>query len=345
MNLRRIVVRLPNWLGDGVMAVPALRALRRRFPAAEIVLHGRGAFEPLLADAGLFDRFDPRGRSGTAEQAAALARLEADAIVILPHSVRSAVEAWRAGIPVRLGYERDGRSRLLTHTLSPHRGARGIVPVPMHQQYLELVGVLGADGDVSDGALGAGEEACAAADRWLAERGIGPGERPLALNPGASFGPSKVYPPRLLAAAARRAAAGRDLPVLILCGPGEEALAEEVERELRTGADPSLRIASAASAPPALDVLKGVLRRVAVLITTDSGPRHMATALDVPTVVVMGPTDPRFTAARLERSVVLRVDVPCGPCHEKVCPLDHRCMTEIAPEEVAAAAEVLAGFH
>jgi len=61
--------------------------------------------------------------------------------------------------------------------------------------------------------------------------------------------------------------------------------------------------------------------------------------------VVMGPTDPRFTAARLERSVVLRVDVPCGPCHEKVCPLDHRCMTEIAPEEVAAAAEVLAGFH
>ena len=331
---RRIVVRLPNWLGDGVMAVPALRALRRRYPVAELVLYGRGVFEPLLSEAQLFDRFLPLAREAS-DRIAGLRDLDADLAIILPHSFRSAFEPWRAGIPTLIGYAREGRTRLLTHSIPAHRRGRAVVPIAMHSQYLELVGVCGASGTPAEGDLSVGEETQRRADAWLAERGIDPLSRPLGLNPGASFGPSKVYPPELLADAADRAVAAGHGPLVLLCGPGEEDLAREVASSITS------EVATAADDPPPLDVLKGILLRLGALITTDSGPRHLATALGVPCVVVMGPTDPRFTAARLERSAVLRKDVPCGPCHEKVCPLDHRCMREIAPAEVAGALDRL----
>jgi len=333
MNPGRILVRLPNWLGDGVMATPALRALRRRFPAAEIQILGRRLFEEIFADAGLDHRFIPlpSGRGRAAEEVRAIRAAAPEVAFVLPHSFRSAVAPWRAGVPVRIGYSREGRARLLTHALPPHGSGSGVAPVPMHYQYLELAAVLGATGTPGDGALGVGAAAIAGADAWLAERGIGPGESPIALNPGASFGPSKVYPPDLLAEAAilaRRAGLG---PIVVLCGPGEEPLSREVAERIGPP------VASAADAPPPLGVLKGILLRSRALITTDAGPRHLAAALGVPTVVLMGPTDPRFTAAGLERTAILRRDVPCGPCHRKVCPLDHRCLREIPPGEVVEA--------
>lgn len=333
MNPARILVRLPNWLGDGVMAAPSLRALRRRFPSAEIILHGRRLFEGVFADSDLHHRFLPLA-AGSGKEAADVAAIRAaapDAAVILPHSFRSASAPWRARVPVRIGYAREGRRCLLTHALAPHRAGAGIAPVPMQHQYLELVAVLGADGVPADGALGVGAEAAAAADAWLAERGIGPAEKPLALNPGASFGPSKVYPLEFLAEAAARARVAGLGPIVVLCGPGEEALARELSQRIGPP------VVSAADAPPPLPVLKGILARSRAVITTDAGPRHLATALGVPAVVLMGPTDPRFTASMLERTAILRRDVPCGPCHYKVCPLDHRCLREIPPAEVVEA--------
>jgi heptosyltransferase-2 len=322
------------------MAVPAIRALRRRFSAAELVLQGRPPFEPLLGDSDLYQRFIPlaRGRGGVSRNAAALREAEIDAILLLPHSIRSALEAWRAGVPMRIGYSRAGRRSFLTHSLSPHRVREGIIPVPMHHQFLELAAVLGAAGTPVDGALEVGESARAGAEKWLAERGIGPAEHPLALNPGANFGASKIYPPEMLAEAAERALAAGWGPVLVLCGPGEEELARAVSERIRAP------VASAALGPPPLDILKGVIQRCRAMITTDAGPRHLASALGVPTVVLMGPTDPRFTAARLERSAILRRDVPCGPCHERVCPLEHhRCLRDIPPAEVVEALDGIAG--
>jgi heptosyltransferase-2 len=86
-----------------------------------------------------------------------------------------------------------------------------------------------------------------------------------------------------------------------------------------------------------LDVLKPLVRRAAAMVTPDSGPRHVAVAFGVPTVVLMGPTDPGYTGRNLQRTTILRHDVECGPCHLPVCPLDHRCMTLITVDEVLAA--------
>ncbi len=321
------------------MAVPALRALRRRFPKAELFFQGKGPFESLLGDSGLFDRFIPlqSGEGRRKRNIEEIRQLEVDLAVILPHSFGSALEIWRAGVPIRLGYAREGRLGLLTHSLPPHQTRSALLPVPMHYQYLELMSVLGADGDAMDGLLGVSAEAEAAGTRWLLDRGIPEGESPIAFNPGASFGPSKIYPPHLLAEVGRQILERELGPLLILCGPGEEELAREVGGHL------TVSVPNAAEDPPPLDVLKAILKRCRVLVTMDSGPRHLAVALSVPTVVLMGPTDPRFTAARLEQSIVLRKPVPCGPCHQKICPLDHRCMHEISSQEVFAATESLLG--
>ena len=319
------------------MAVPALRALRRRFPKAEFSFQGKRTFESLLGDSGLFDRFISlqTGKGCRQRNIEAIRQLGADLAVILPHSFGSAFEVWRAGVPVRLGYAREGRIGLLTHSLPPHRTRSALLPVPMHYQYLELMSVLGASGSAMDGSLGVSTEAESAGVGWLLDRGVSAGERPIAFSPGASFGPSKVYPPTLLAEVGRQLLERGLGPLLILCSPGEEELAREVSRHL------PVTVPSAAEDPPPLDVLKAVLQRCRALVTMDSGPRHLAVALAVPTVVLMGPTDPRFTAACLEQSIVLRRSVPCGPCHRRICPLDHRCMYEISPQDVCAATESL----
>ncbi|MEM7260658.1 MAG: glycosyltransferase family 9 protein [Planctomycetota bacterium] len=372
----RLVVRLPSWVGDAVMATPALRALRERYPRAEIALQGRGHLEPLLAGSGLFDRFIPveRGSGSTRRNSAALREWKPELAIILPHSFRAAFEVFRAGIPRRLGYEREGRGWLLTESLTPHirsgrrspgkwlRGAaigladrvskkwivraaeshptllrerrelEPIIPVPMVAQYLELVAVLGAKSDGLGPRLGIPDDVASGADEDLAAIDIAPDAEFVAVNPGASFGESKVYPMDLLADALDRLHEDTGLPTVILCGPGEEPLAESLAEAMASPAHSTSRRMLG------LDRVKRAIQRARVMVTTDTGPWHVANAVETPSVVLMGPTDPRYTAAFLERSIVLRHEVPCGPCHLKQCPLGHACMRGISPARVVESA-------
>lgn len=344
-NARRIVCRLPTWVGDVVMATPALRALRRGFPDAEIILQGRPKVMELLAGCDLHDGEIPAegGRGRVGKNVAHLRGANADLAIILPHSFRSAWECFRARIPLRVGYAREGRRLLLTHSVTPHRRSerlfdRRILPIPMTVQYLELAALVGAPGDDAGPHLAIDDELRAAGEATLAGYGIEAGRLVVALNPGASFGPSKIWPLRSYAAVGDAFARELDAQVLILCGPGEEPLAREIEEHMESP------VISTADAPPPLAELKPILERVDLMVTSDAGPRHIATAVDTSTVVLMGPTDPRYSSSHMDRCVVLRKDVPCGPCHLKVCPIDHRCMTGISVEEVVATGTKLLGL-
>ena len=158
------------------------------------------------------------------------------------------------------------------------------------------------------------------------------------MTPGASFGSSKLWPPAHFARCRRRdRTAARRSPVVLAPGPGEEALAQEIARAMR---EPALVLAEP---PTSLAELVALIAGAALHLGNDTGPRHIAVALGIPTIVLIGPTDPRHTAHQLERQRVLREAVPCSPCGLKACPIDQRCMTRIAPERVvAAAAELLA---
>lgn len=342
MEPRKIVVRLPNWVGDVVMATPAIRALRRRFPAAEITLLMKAYVGDLLRDWKVVDRqilIDKRNGSGllgTWRTSRLLREERFDLAVLFPNSLGSALEVFWARIPRRVGYA-DGRSLFLTDRV---RGRPRVVrdtPIPMVDLYAKIVAALGAvvDDRRYEVPISVGDQS--AADAWLQKaaancRSMGPW---IGLNPGAKFGSSKLWSADNFAAVADRLIDRYDARILLLGGPGEEPLLDAIRRSMR---------GSPANAPDdivRLGPLKGVLARLSLLLTTDTGPRAIAQALDIPNVVVMGPTHPLWTNANLERSIVLRHDVDCGPCHKKLCPLDHRCMTLITTDEVFEAARKL----
>ncbi len=177
------------------------------------------------------------------------------------------------------------------------------------------------------------------ATAWLGAHGLSDGAPLYGMHGGASFGPSKLWYPDRWAAVAdelHRRHGGR---TILFCGPGEEA---DVRAIAAAAQSP---VASAADDPIDLRTLKAVMKRLSLLVATDAGPRHVGVAFDVPCVALLGPTDPRFSNTNLQHSALVRVELPCSPCHQKTCPLGgeafHRCMRDITPAMVLAAAERL----
>lgn len=336
---RRILVRAPTWIGDAVMATPALRALRAAHPAAEIALEGRPVLASLLAGLPSYDRFLPdRGRSSAAllRRARELGRGGFDWAVLLPDSHRAALGAWLAGIPVRAGYARDPlRRALLTDAVPLPRRHGQRLPIPMTERYLRITRQLLCPdrGDALE--LCVDPEAAARVDERLRRDGV-PSEAGLLLvTPGASFGASKLWPAAHFAAACDGIVRRLSLLPVLAPGPGELAIARRIAGAMRE------RCLALVDPPPDLAELKALVERSALVLSNDTGPRHIAVALGRPVVVLMGPNDPRHTAQHLERQRVLRHEVVCSPCHLKTCPIDQRCLTRLAPERAIAAAEEL----
>jgi heptosyltransferase-2 len=159
--------------------------------------------------------------------------------------------------------------------------------------------------------------------------GIGVDEPLIGLAPGASFGGSKLWPVGHFADLADRLTAHYGWRTIIFGGPGEEAIVAALAAAMRSAP-------AAVGEPAELDLMKPFVRDLKLLITTDAGPRHFATAFRVPTAAVMGPTDPRWSGGHVDYQEVVRHDVECGPCHLQVCPIDHHCMVDITPDEVMA---------
>jgi heptosyltransferase-2 len=337
----RVLVRAPTWLGDAVMATPALRALRAAWPAAEIAVEGRPPIGELLRGLASFDRFlaDPGGGGSAAfERARRLRAGRFDLAVLLPDSPRAALAPFLARIPRRVGYARDPlRRALLSEALAPPRSRGRRLPIPMSERYLRIARHLGCRDQGLRLELAVDPAADEALGRELARRGAGSGERLLAVAPGAAYGPAKRWPAGHFAAAAELLARRFALLPVIAPGPLETGLARAI-----AGA---LRVRALVLGDPPLDVerLKALVARAALVLTNDSGPRQLAVAFDRPVLVAMGPSDPRHTAQHLERQRVLREPTACSPCGRRACPTDHRCLTHLRPERVLAAAGELLG--
>lgn len=318
-----LLVRLPNPLGDAVMAVPALRALRAALPRTRITWSGGPAAQAVLAGLPFRDGVMP------SPPRRVLRALRADAALLLPNSFSSAWAVLSAGIPLRVGSDLHARGTLLSDVVAlPRAPDGGLLPRSMVEHYLTLVEPFGARPD------GAGLELRTEAfdeERAAYRLREVPRDVPLVgVNPGAAFGATKIYPPARIAAALERVRAEQPIFPVVLCGPGEEALAAEVCAGL-TG--PYLGVQDAV---PDLGELKALLGRLTLLATTDTGPRHMAEALGVPTVAWMGPTDPRWSG-HSQATLVRKEGLDCLACHKKTCPIGLPCMETLEPEAVAHA--------
>lgn len=335
----KIAVFLPNWVGDVVMATPAVRALREHFAGAHLI----GVMKPYVAGVveGLpwFDSLLFLDSKGPTEQrwraaAASLRRERVDVAVLFPNSFHSALVAWLGRCRQRIGYARYARGWLLTDRLAPVRDENGrLIPSPVIDAYNHLVGPLGARAPGYRMELATTPRDEQAADEIWQQSGLGHCSEVICLNPGAAFGAAKHWPTEHFIRLARSLSDQRGCGLLVLCGPAERDLA-------RTIATKTCRphVHSLADSTLSLGLTKACIRRADLLVTTDSGPRHFAAAFDRPVVSLFGPTHIDWTVTRYAREVNLQKQVPCGPCQLRVCPLDHRCMTTLTPAEVYRAA-------
>ncbi len=321
-----LIVRLPNWLGDTVMAVPALRALRSGLPDARLAL--AGPWVSLLAGQGLGDVLVvyPRSWSGRIRQADALRALGAQTVILLPNSLEAAAAARYWGARRRVGFAMGGRRWLLTDALA--------LPEPRRHQvdeYLALVEHLGVARLAVEPRLDRPE--ADAAERvtlreLLREVGVplaGAHTRLIGIHLGAAFGPSKLWPVSHIADLCRLVA--RDGGVPLLLGTADDAeLAEAVGQRA-----PALSLVGR-DRP---ELLAALLSELSVLVCGDTGVGHLAAALGTPVVTLFGPTDWRLTAPR-GRVEVMQHPTPCAPCFHRACPIDHPCMRGIAADAVWA---------
>jgi heptosyltransferase II len=328
----KIALFLPNWIGDAVMATPALRALRAKYREAEIVGVLRPPVGDALAGLDFFDRVlehQPRGTTPEARGWHFVRRLQAqrfDLAVLFPNSLRSALVARLANIKRRVGFARDGRSLLLTDALEPKPRA---VPNPVLDEYLRLAGHLGCD--VSDRST---EVAVLPADErelarfWSAYPSDWPAKGVFCLNPGGAFGAAKHWPTESFADLARSIVDHLNRTVLVLCGPAER---DEARRIVHLASRE--RVVSLADFRTSVGLTKAAIRSAEMVVTTDSGPRHFAQPFGVPVVTIFGPTHQQWSDTDDAHAVHLQIRVDCGPCQKRTCPLKHhRCMEDLSSE-------------
>ncbi len=336
----KIALILPNHLGDVVMATPALRALHNARPEAEVHAVIREELAPVLSGGPWITRFwahqiyavrDPLRRL---RRRLALARAlrGMDCVVVLPNSFSSALLALATGAPRRIGYARGGRGWLLTDALPPPRENGRVVPIAMERYYLDLVAQLGCQEAGTQVELFTDPGASRECDALFERCGIDPARPLVCMAPGAGFGPSKIWPLRYAAEVARKLL-DQGVQVALVHAPGEEVLAAQILELAGPG------LVSFGGAGMHLRLLKAILARASLLICNDAGARHIAAAFELPTLVMMGPTSIRYTNLNLRLTRILREPVECSPCHLKVCPIDHRCMTRITPARVLEQAQ------
>jgi heptosyltransferase-2 len=331
-GFERILVRATNWIGDAVMSLPALEALREQFPRSHIAILAR----PWVADVYARETFAdevipyvaPRGWKDLRAKwtvARALRARRFDTAILLPNAFEAAALVWLAGIPRRIGYARDGRGLLLTDAIDvPQKGE-----IPRHERfyYLELLrraGILESL-PVSDrirlGGAAAAREAGRA--RFAA---LGWTRAVTGLSPGAAFGTAKRWlPERFVDAAARLGN-----PVALFGSKDERALCESIAAELIAKEIPAHDFAGETTLSEYIELAAACT----IYLTNDSGSMHIASALNVPTIAVFGATDHVGTGPTGPLARVVREDVACSPCLLRECPIDHRCMKAVTADRV-----------
>lgn len=335
--MQKIVVFLPNWLGDVVMATPTLRAVRRHVGRGVQI---SGVMRPYLGEVldgtGWLDEqryFHPKARQPELRRRSLirwLRRQRFDVALLLPNSLQTAMLACLGGVRERIGYVRYGRGSLLTGKVYPRRSGRRLVDEPMVDYYLRLSEVLGCGAESPRTELAITDDDEASGDQVWQSLGLRTDGRVVALNSSGAYGGAKLWPVEHFAALAARIVAELDHDVLVMCGPKERDIARDVVA--RSDCE---RVFSMADQPLGIGTAKACIRRCRLMVSTDSGPRHMAGALGLPMVTVFGPMLPVWSENPTHRAANLHLDLDCIGCHKRVCPLKHhRCMRDLSPERV-----------
>lgn len=333
-HVQRILVRSTNWVGDAVMTIPALEALRARFPRAEIVLLSKPWVSELYWHLPAVNRqiiYKPhsehRGPRGFSRLVRELRGEKFDAAVLFQNAFQAAWMAWLARIPLRLGYARDHRGPLLHDAIEP--------PLPAaygHQAYyyLELLfraGLIDKPQPVKEIRLRLTDAEKGWAAKKMDSLGLEGPRFLVGVAPGAAFGPAKRWLPERFAALADRLIGALNADVIIFGSAAERPLAEQIARSMK-------HTPVIAAGETSLRQLLALMARCRLMVANDSGPMHLAAALGVPLVALFGSTDERATGPVGTRIRLVKQEAECSPCGRRQCPIDFRCMHDLTVEVV-----------
>jgi lipopolysaccharide heptosyltransferase II len=337
----KILVRATNWVGDAIMALPALRAVRGRFPDAEIAILALPYVTDLYRDQQICDSlivYDRRGAhsafSGRERLVTELRAQNFDVALLLQNAFDAAWLAWRAGIPQRIGYARDARNLLLTKSVAVPKSGE----IPPHEKfyYLELLrraGWLDLLPDESFIALNVPEQNRRRAAEFFLASGARPHAIRIAVGAGASYGSAKCWPPDRFAEVLNRLKPSMDADVILFGTAAETSVSAAIASGLR-------HFPIDFTGKTAIADLPALLSQCHLFIGNDSGAMHVAAAVGLPVVAVFGPTDPHGTAPVTPRCTVVQQKPYCSPCFLRRCPTDHRCMSAVTPHMVESAARL-----
>ena len=334
----KIMIRATNWVGDAIMALPALRAVRQRHPDAKIGIVARPYVADIYRDQQVGDElipYDPngehRGLSGREKLIADLRTRKFDIALLLQNAFDAAWLAWRAQIPQRIGYARDARSLLLTQAIPVPKSGE----IPAHEKcyYLELLRRAGWLDQLTDEpriTLRVPDAARQRAAQALLEKGARPHARRVAVAAGASYGSAKCWPPDRFAKALNALLSHADAEVILFGTPSELPVSTAIAAELQ-------RAPINLTGKTSIADLPSFLSQCHLFLGNDSGAMHVAAAVGLPVVAVFGPTDPHGTAPVTPRLTIVQQKPYCSPCFLRRCPTDHRCMTAVTPAMVESA--------
>jgi heptosyltransferase-2 len=337
----RLGVFLPNWVGDVVMATPALRSLRTHAGDGALIGVMRPYVAEVLAGSSWFDESIVYAK-GQGDPIAALRAARLDAIVLLTNSLRTGWMAYRSGARQRIGMAGNLRSPLLTTRVHAMRGgwSRRRVYLPTVAGYLQVAQAAGAPPVAPTLELSTTPADEQRADAAWRRFGWRDDARVAVFNTGGAFGAAKDWPGEHFATLARRLAVERGLHVLVNCGPKERDAARAI-----VAAAGDARVASLADESELpIGLTKAVIRRASLLVSTDSGPRFFGVAFGVPTVTLFGPTSVAMTQTYAPHETTVSLGLDCQPCMARSCPLKHhRCMRDLSVERVLATVDAALG--
>jgi len=340
----RIVVKAVNWLGDLVISLPALKAVRHAFPQARLAVLVRQELAGFFDGARWIDEIIPythaRGIRGLPDQwriVAAIRRRRFDLAVLLPNSFRSALWMAAARVPWRTGYATDGRGFLLTHKVQP--AGEGLSAHQLHY-YLNLlrrtVGIEGAAGDYALDVYDPHREKMAA---WLRARRRRPSHRLIAIAPAAAYGPAKEWPAAHYRTLIDLLGERYGAECVLIGSPGERSKCDAIVAGDARGPVVAAGETSIGESIALLSLCDG-------FAGNDSGSMHVAGALGIPTVGLFGSTNPQRTAPLGPQTRVIYHRIECSPCLERTCRFGHyKCLEQISAQEVADALVALGALH
>ncbi len=334
-----ILVWLPSPMGDAILCTPALRAIRRRFGSSRITFFGSGVVRKVLSPCAFADAWLEQDDGGVLATAGVLRREKFTQVILFKNSFGSALICWLAGIPVRIGYAREGRGILLTEKLQPMKlPSGGFKPISMVDYYLTVASWLGAD--VQDRGMELAVEPKDFESLRIKLPQVFDLEGPLVIIvPGAAAGPSKRWPAERFTEVADRITADYNATVVVSVAPNETE--RQIARQITDAA--KQKLVSLADVAISLGELKALYAGAKLVICNDTGPRHIAIALKRKVITLVGPNNPEWTDPSYDDEVFVKGEAPCAPCDRSECrQSSHLCMESITVEMVCrAAAEAL----